>query len=282
MKFTTLKLPLVIYLILSCIKLYGQNKIYYNDYNVSNGLYFEIPNDTILDNRYTIDNTIYYGNREYLLKYSYLKNDINYSIIKTDSKPEWEIITQEDFSVDTNKIVSYLLMEVLPDSKIFLDKYPEYDQSLISYKYFSSQGKMFCKETTGLVENDKNIWFHSPRNTMFKILELNPFPYIKFPCETGLEWEWELEIGSHYGDTRWKSWNGTIINKSHYKIIGKEIINTEFYVNIDCWIVDAYAESELGTTKLKSYFNENKGFIKFEYVNIDNSKIIIEINDIDN
>jgi hypothetical protein len=33
----------------------------------------------------------------------------------------------------------------------------------------------------------------------------------------------------------------------------------------------------LGTTKLKSFFNENFGFVKLDYTNIDGTKTIIEL-----
>jgi len=140
-------------------------------------------------------------------------------------------------------------------------------------------------EKTGLIENSKNIWMHPPRMALFKILELNPFPYVKFPCEIGEEWIWKLTIGDMWGDERWKTWNGQIENNYFYKIVEKEKITTQFYENIDCWIIDATAKSELGETFLRSYFNEQIGFVKWEYINIDNSKIIFEIkkaNDTDN
>jgi hypothetical protein len=43
-------------------------------------------------------------------------------------------------------------------------------------------------------------------------------------------------------------------------------------------VTESTGESTLGTTKLISYFNEELGFIKLEYTNIDGSTIILEYN----
>ena len=64
-----------------------------------------------------------------------------------------------------------------------------------------------------------NIWLHPPREGLFKILEINPFPYIKYPLEIGNSWEWDfLEPGSNWGDERWLTWNGTLDILCEYEI----------------------------------------------------------------
>ncbi|BDX38718.1 hypothetical protein CYCD_20730 [Tenuifilaceae bacterium CYCD] len=130
--------------------------------------------------------------------------------------------------------------------------------------------------TTGLIENEKNIWLHPPRQFLFQILELNPFPFIKYPLQIGRTWSWELEIGDQWGDKRWKEWSGDIMNKCQYKISGKETLNTAVG-SLECYVVESEAKSELGTTKLTSYFNEQFGFVKLMYTNINSSTIEINI-----
>ena len=110
----------------------------------------------------------------------------------------------------------------------------------------------------------------------FTILELNPFPYIKAPYQAGTEWTWKLAIGGQWGDARWKEWEGNIINNYNYKILGEIPLKTELG-SLKCLIVEGTATSDLGTTKLISYFNEDYGFVKLEYTNIDGSKTFLDI-----
>ncbi len=72
---------------------------------------------------------------------------------------------------------------------------PDYNQTAISYEYFINNGISYTKEVTGAIENKMNVWIHPPRSNFFKILELNPFPYIKTPYKIGTKWNWKLQIG---------------------------------------------------------------------------------------
>lgn len=151
-------------------------------------------------------------------------------------------------------------------------------QSEIRYQYqFTVEPAIVpFSSTTGVVENEKNIWLHPPRDKYFMILELNPFPYIRQPFKKGTSWKWSLKIGDYWKDERWKLWNGPITNNYKYSIVGKEALHTKLG-KLDCWIVEGTAESAIGSTSLTGYFNESFGFVKLDYVNIDKSKVIIEI-----
>ena len=52
---------------------------------------------------------------------------------------------------------------------------PDYNQTVLSYKI----GNDLRSFMSGVVENEKNVWIHPPRDEYFKILEINPFPFIK-------------------------------------------------------------------------------------------------------
>jgi hypothetical protein len=112
------------------------------------------------------------------------------------------------------------------------------------------------------------------------ILELNPFPYIKSSSQIGDQWNWELTISDSWSDKRWTEWEGKILNKFNYKIT--DIVNLKTKLgNFECYVVKGTATNRLGTTELISYFNEQYGFMKLEYTNIDKSQIIIEINKVE-
>lgn len=127
-------------------------------------------------------------------------------------------------------------------------------------RYYDSDKKQLTEGVTGLIETKSRIWFHPPRDKFFKILEINPFPEIRSDVE---EWNTELKVGEQWGDKRWETWKGNIIVKSNYKLKGDKII--------------AVATSEVGTSKLTSTFDENKGFTLFEYENIDGSRVVFKL-----
>lgn len=125
---------------------------------------------------------------------------------------------------------------------------------------------------TGLVENKYNLWVHPPRFSLFEILELNPFPYIKLPARLGNEWTDSLKIGAQWSNPLWKVWTGSVVLDYKYKITEhKSMIFRKQAVL--CWVIESSAKSRLGETKLISYFNEEYGFIQMDYQNIDGSNI---------
>ena len=157
---------------------------------------------------------------------------------------------------------------------------PEYNQTSISYQFMQNNGEIFTMEVTGAIENEKNVWIHPPRSSFFEILELNPFPYIKEPLKIGNKWNWKLKIGDHWSDKRWLEWKGGIENIYEYEIIDKKNIETKLGI-LKCFVIKSKAKSRIGETQLLSYFNENYGFVKLDYNNIDGTKTILELEKVD-
>lgn len=135
-------------------------------------------------------------------------------------------------------------------------------QKAIRWNYYNSDFIKLDEEITGLIENDSVIWLHPPRTKYFKILEINPFPEVRFHES---EWSTDLTVGSEWGNERWKTWKGNLKVSSEYSY-EKEI-----------GVVTSKAETEIGTTKLISEFNPEKGFTKFDYTNINGSRILLEL-----
>ncbi len=156
---------------------------------------------------------------------------------------------------------------------------PDYSQSIILYEYYTDQGSESYNEMTGVIENVQNIWMHPPRTVLFRILELNPFPFIQRPYEAGNKWSWELSIGSPWGDNRWKTWEGRILNEMEYEITGLKKMPSRLGM-LECWEVIATAKSELGKTSLKAYFHEQHGFVKLDYTNIDGSSVVLDLEEV--
>jgi hypothetical protein len=189
---------------------------------------------------------------------------------------DWEFINLE--KIDNETVNQIILMPNFGNS--FQNEIPNYNQTVISYDYIMLSGESFVMEKTGVIENEKNIWMHPPRSYFFEILELNPFPYIKAPYKIGTKWNWKLKIGDYWSNKRWFEWKDEIENVYDYEIKSNKIISTKLG-NLECYIVKATAKSRIGVTGLISYFNPKYGFVKLEYNNIDGTKTVLELENIE-
>lgn len=264
---------LLLWLLLKCsLQLFGQRE----KYEKIDGVHFEKHFDTINPQRYTNDNEVYKGGYVFHFSVNYIDSNNRQKYYTHIGNGKWDFVSKDE----TDFFVVEYKMEIMPDLDIYKDKKYEYKQSVIHYTFWQADGRQQpISEKTGLVENKKNIWLHPPRTDLTEILELNPFPYICFPLKKGKRWKWNLKIGAFWGDERWITWEGLITNKCKYKVIDICIIETELGM-LQCFKTRSVAKSKLGKTYLTSYFNSKYGFVRYEYVNIDKSKIVINLNKI--
>lgn len=243
-----------------------------------NGIYVEQFADTIKDpEKYNVNNKIYKTGRQFIYDYYYQNKQqqkyhfgsIEQTVGETDILPynAWRFIPVD--SVDAIKVVEVKLTVI----KVGI---PDYDQTGIKYDFPMVSSPLAFNESTGVIENEKNIWMHPPRSKFFRILEINPFPFIQQPYQVGNKWNWKLKVDAFWADSRWKIWQSDINNNYQYEITGKKKLKTKLG-ELDCWVVSAVGTSEIGTTKLISYFNENFGFVKLDYTNIDGTKTVLEL-----
>ncbi|MBP5649649.1 MAG: hypothetical protein J6X01_01055, partial [Bacteroidales bacterium] len=129
----------------------------------------------------------------------------------------------------------------------------------------------------GIVENERNLWMHPNRDCLLQVLELNPFPYIQYPIKKGKTWKWRLTIGSQWGDERWKTWTGSIVNKYKYKITDTNCEVVTPMGTLSCVKVEAIAKSRIGKTRLTAYYNDTYGFVKMDNTNIDGSWLQVDL-----
>lgn len=253
-------------------------------YKLEEGIQFEVLDSQNTDqNRFTKDNKLYPAYKELTYSYSYKKEGRNYlcELTSTDNSnynKEWRFVPIEK---KTTGSITKILLKVKYGLQGFDKMLPGYSQTIIEYNYLTDTYILPNSEQTGLVENKMNIWFHPPRMMLFKILELNPFPFIQLPPRLNNSWNWELNIGEVYADARWKNWSGIIKNKYSYKT--KKITKVKsVFGTLDCFEIVAEANSELGKTSLTSYFNEEYGFVKMIYSNIDSSILTLNLISIEN
>jgi hypothetical protein len=220
------------------------------------------------DNRFNYNNKIYTVGSVYTYNYQYITKEgqlRNYQYLEEG----WEFSEPKDS--DRNEIT----LKVFEGREPLSEWIPDYNQTVIAYQ--PSNKESF--EMTGIIENEANLWMHPPRDGLFQILELNPFPSIVYPLEVGNTWEWSLRIGNRWADDRWAVWEGIITNNMTYEVTNKNITDTQ-WGNLETWNIKAEALSELGKTSMEGVFNDNLGFLDLRFVNIDGSKMDLSLIDV--
>lgn len=232
------------------------------------------------ENRFTANNSIYVVNREWTYDYRYenqagRKFWFEPTLNTAGAGSSWRWISVDSAGSAT---VRQVRLTVKAGLGPFVTM-PGYNQTIMQYDFLSTNGVAPFNEQTGVVENEKNVWMHPPRSEFFRILELNPFPYIQAPFEVGNRWRWRLTIGDHWQDARWKTWSGKIVTTYQYEIMSIQTIKTPAG-SFACYEIRAMATSRLGQTQLTAYFSKQAGFVKLDYTNIDNSKTILTLSKI--
>jgi len=198
------------------------------------------------------NNSIYNLGKEFVFNIKITENDSTF-FLKENEEDNFELSND----IDSLKISEIHLTVIKP--RIF--KRTNKNQTEVCY---SEEPNPKTISHTGIVENTENIWIHPPRSGFFKSLETCPFPYIKLNNDIGYKWTDSMSIGNHWGDKKWGLWEGRLLLNYEYEIRGKEKIQTNIG-ELDCFVITATATSDIGQSKLKSYFSNEYGFVKLEY-----------------
>lgn len=214
------------------------------------------------------DNLIYNDCLEVVYKYQYEKNgEIKY-FLQDIGFGHWDFIDQDSlnkgFGAKTFKLTA-------PIPRRDIDKRK---QSNVLYEFFDSKNRAISRETTGVVENYRNIVIHNPRTGFFMPLFSSfPWPAIKFPIEQNKTWTWSFTFS--YGDDRFFNWEGPTLMKYSYSYIGESMLNLPFG-KIATSKFEALATNGIINNKLVYHFNSQIGFVKQEFYTHDGATIVIE------
>ena len=215
------------------------------------------------------NNRIYTLGREFVFGIKIAQNDSTFFLKENDV---------ENFELN-NKIDSLKISEIhLTIIKPKLFQRTNKKQTEVFYSYEPNPKSI---SSTGIVENAENIWIHPPRNGFFKSLETCPFPYIKLNKPIGYKWTDSMSIGNHWSNGKWGEWNDRLLLTYHYQIIGKEILNSKLG-EIECFVINAFATSNIGKSKLKAYYSNKYGFMKLEYTLFTGIKVDLNLENIIN
>ncbi len=189
--------------------------------------------------------------------YEILEDGTSYKLSKNENMFENREFELVPYSAETQKINKiHLIVRPVDPAKRSNE-----NQTQISYlqePYFETVN------STGAVDNDKNLWIHPPRNGFFNALETAPFPFIKRPLTIGASWQDEMLIGEGWEGEKWGKWEGKLLLQYEYKVVGREKMATAIG-EIECMVIESTATTDRANTHLKSYFSETYGFIRLEY-----------------
>lgn len=223
-------------------------------------------------NAYNSDNEIYRPGRIWRYQLKAAKNNQLHKF-EVNRRGDWRLVPAGKRSNGPWQKVDELVMEVVDG---FGPYDQDFNQTVIKYSYRISGKKDTNEFFTGLVENGANVWLHPLRKDLFEILALNPYPFVQRPLEVGKRFDFELPVHENWSNPEWKKWYGTLENNCKYEIVKKRKVDLAFGVRTP-FAVMSECENEIGSTGLVAYFDEEMGFVKLDYRNIDDSWLSLEL-----
>ncbi len=199
-----------------------------------------------------LNNSIYKPGNVFIYDYEIIDNNKVYKLNENTRGKPYKLVSIKSDSVKINEVHLAVKSEGL--------KYNP-NQTRISYYQLPI---LLPFSSTGAVENKKNTWIHPIRIGFFKSLETCPFPFIKAPYEIGNTWEDKMVIGNNWSDKKWGNWKGNLLLEYYYIIKEKRKIKTSIG-EIECYVIESHTHSEIGKTKLTSFYSEKYGFVRLEY-----------------
>lgn len=122
---------------------------------------------------------------------------------------------------------------------------------------------------TGVIDNGDTIWLHPPRHDIYFVHEFTPFPEVRFPIEVGKQWT--TDFGYVWPSKELNIPAGVKV-KPHYTVEVKfEEYSDILGRTIDCYRIVGVINQALIKSKWIGVFNDELGFIRMEFHNIDQS-----------
>ena len=226
------------------------------------------------------DNKIYTVGTKMGFDYYFIKNQDTLKVLLLDDMPyreasSWVLVKADTVSENTKSLLIHkMTVEILKNSLF------NGTQTSGQMDYLNAYNQSLITSWTGIIEDKNRVWWHPFRAYHFFATEFSPFPEILTPFKIGTSWNQTVRVGKNTEALEWvDDFEGNILPvKSHYEITKKEKINTAFGV-LKCWVVTAKAINQFGEATLISYFHEEYGFVRWDYVNIDGIRLVIDLVD---
>lgn len=221
------------------------------------------------------NNKLYAVGTEILYEYFFIHGNDSMKCQVLAERPlyqsDWTLVNKNDTLGKIN-VIDKIKMQVLDETIANQQTTMQYDVVNASLVPMAS-----AVTWTGVIENDVRIWKHPLRIYEFNISQYSPFPSVHFPLKVGNKWNYTLKTACKRHSEKWVKCD-IIHCESTYEIVRKEKLMTRFG-KLNCYVIESEAVSELTKASLTAYFHEEYGFIKYDYVNIDGSRLVIEMID---
>jgi hypothetical protein len=231
------------------------------------------------ENKYTANNQVYKAGTRFTYRYHYIGSDGIHYLQKVvpnanvDREKAWKLVPLTEKDSLTNDRLQLIIETDLQGVNMHT---PGYDRTPLRWEYYAPAGQVHFLERSGLVENKKNIWMTPPRARLFRILSLNPFPFIQVPYKIGNSWEWQQEVAPHWSDKRWAAWKAPVLVHYRYTISHEETISSALGP-LSCFVIYGEGSSKVGSTSLTAHFHPRYGFVRLLFTNIDGSQLLMEL-----
>jgi hypothetical protein len=263
------------------------------------GIWVEKPNNDTISHKYAFNNTTYKLYRTFIYEYSYKdKQGKLHKFLPADSAASASNSLNLTSETKSTEGIDYVMLVITDDRNTYKECDSSCTQTAMNYYYLVADNSINRKSfkgsainirgkhyvaikgvTTGLIDNPRNIWMHPPRQFTFKILQFSPFPFIQFDPKVK-NWAWNVEMHAPYLDTRWIPVGFHPKVRYAYVRDNDESISTPFGY-LQCSVSTGVGTFLFGdkviTTRLKSYYYPNYGFVKLEFQNINGSKLDINL-----
>jgi len=137
-------------------------------------------------------------------------------------------------------------------------------QSHIKYEYLDSEYKVIFSTVTGVIENYKNIWLHSPRFYLLQLSYINNWPCVVFPLELNKEWTYSFKYGQGFRSNNLPEWDDVLTIKTNYKV--EEVFEKNYKgKRTSAYRISANGVSELGPVHTEYIFSHDFGFLEIKH-----------------
>jgi len=122
------------------------------------------------------------------------------------------------------------------------------------------------KDSTGIIEDETEVWMHPFRYNEFYKTEIAPFPTVKFPISNE---SMVAETPKIVIMRNWGTYSPTI-TENRYFYTGKEKKDYAFQKEVDCHRFLAYGHNSVhGISSIEYFFHEEFGFTEMNYETYD-------------
>jgi len=125
---------------------------------------------------------------------------------------------------------------------------------------------------SGIISSKEELFLHPQRIDQYTILEICPYPYLRFPLFIGKKWDWDLNVGSQYCPGGAIIWKGNELFKSAYEVADTLRLESGFG-KISCYQIHATNNSRFGKSSADFYYSYKYGIVRLLYSPLDHTKI---------